>query len=95
MFSTEVAVYDRLLPRIRRLEKCCQRGKLVTPKHFYASADEGVIVMEDLRRDGYYMADKLAGTIRRILLRRIIIVYIFLINDQFFVNIVLNLVLMK
>jgi hypothetical protein len=60
MFTSEVVVYDSLLPRFRRLEKCCC-SKLVTPKHFYASADEGVIIMGDMKLEGYYMGNKAEG----------------------------------
>jgi hypothetical protein len=32
------------------------------PKHFYASTNEGVIIMENMKLKGWYMADKIAGT---------------------------------
>ncbi len=63
MFTTEVVVYESILPRLRNLQKPCSTNPNF-PKHFYASADEGVIIMENMKLKGWYMADKLEGKLK-------------------------------
>ncbi len=56
MFSNEVLIYTDLLPKLRALEP-----KLNPPKTFYSDCGEGILVMGDLRREGYKMVNVVEG----------------------------------
>ena len=56
MFSSEVCNYTDIFPRLMALEP-----GLNPPKTFYSDSEQGILVMEDLRREGYKMVNVVQG----------------------------------
>ena len=56
MFEREVAVYFEIMPALRKLS-----GGIKVPRAYYGDAEEGVLVMEDLKRQGFSIQDKRNG----------------------------------
>lgn len=56
MFEREVAVYFEIMPALRRLS-----GSIKVPRAFYGDAEKGVLIMEDLKRQGFSIQDKRDG----------------------------------
>ncbi len=48
MFETEIVMYTDIMPKLKRLEP-----KLNAPATYYASLEEGVMMMENLKKMGY------------------------------------------
>ena len=57
MFEREVAVYFEIMPALRRLSG----GNIKVPRAYYGDAVEGVLIMEDLKRQGFSIQDKRDG----------------------------------
>ena len=62
MFEVEVVMYNDIIPEMINLSHKLEKG-ISTPKSFYGDFDEGVLVMENLKLDGYYTQDKVKGNI--------------------------------
>ena len=60
MFEREVAVYFEILPALRRLNGGAV-GDIKIPRAFYGDAEKGVLIMEDLKRQGFSIQDKRDG----------------------------------
>ncbi len=57
IFENEVAMYADLVPRMQLMEP-----KVSAPKTFFADAKAGVMMMENLKKLGYYIPeDKVKG----------------------------------
>ncbi len=48
MYETEIVMYTDIMPKLKRLEP-----RLNTPATYYASLEEGVMMMENLKKMGY------------------------------------------
>ena len=59
MFEREVAVYFEILPALRRINGGI--GDIKVPRAFYGDAEKGVLIMEDLKRQGFSIQDKRDG----------------------------------
>ena len=62
MFRTEVNCYSDLFPRMNSLASEHEMGEVRIPACYYASDDQGIILMENLKLAGYGMEDKTKGT---------------------------------
>ena len=60
MFEREVTVYFEILPALRRLINGGV-GDIKVPRAFYGDAEKGVLIMEDLKRQGFSIQDKRDG----------------------------------
>ena len=49
-------MYSDLIPKLQKLEP-----RLSAPKTFFADHEEGIIIMENLKKKGYYIIDKQKG----------------------------------
>ena len=59
MFDREVAVYFEILPALRRINGGI--GDIKVPRALYGDAEKGVLIMEDLKRQGFAIQDKRDG----------------------------------
>ena len=59
MFEREVAVYFEIIPALRRLKGSSNGIKI--PRAYYGDAEKGVLIMEDLKRQGFSIQDKRDG----------------------------------
>ena len=60
MFRTEVDFYSKLKPSIDRVVKDPSH-KITAPACYYANEEAGVIVMENLKTEGFDIMDKADG----------------------------------
>lgn len=59
MFEREVTVYFEILPALRRINGGI--GDIKVPRALYGDAEKGVLIMEDLKRQGFAIQDKRDG----------------------------------
>jgi hypothetical protein len=56
LFGKESILYTDLIPKLRRLDP-----SITVPECYYGNAEEGILVMEDLKKQGYATIDKTVG----------------------------------
>lgn len=56
VFHNEIYIFKNLLPKIEKFVGCS-----IAPFHYDSSEEEQYIIMEDLRKKGYTMGEKLKG----------------------------------
>ena len=61
---TELVMYDKILPALAKLEEEKKFAKRISaPKAFFVSLDDGIIVMENLKKQDYFMIHRKDGKI--------------------------------
>ena len=56
MFATECTMYSDIVPALRKFDQ-----QLVVPATYLADPEEGIMIMENLKLQDFYMGDKIKG----------------------------------
>ena len=61
MFRTEALMYTDIVPKINQVAGKFGLEGVPAPRSYYANSEEGFLVMEDLKEQGYVIMDKAKG----------------------------------
>ena len=60
MFEKEVVMYTEIVPALNKMIEDPSHY-ITVPKSFYSDSENGILVMDNLKKKNYFMIDKVVG----------------------------------